>query len=129
MVEADKHQPEEQVELAMGNLLRGGVLLSATLVLLGAIIYLYRHGTEPAEHRVFRGEPAELRQVSAIVEDAWAFRGRSLIQLGLLVLIATPVARVTFTFFAFLHQRDYAYVLVTLIVLSILLYGLFGRHP
>jgi uncharacterized membrane protein len=48
-----------------------------------------------------------------------------LIQLGLLLLIATPVARVVFTVFAFFMERDYTYVAVSLLVLGILLLGFF----
>jgi uncharacterized membrane protein len=57
-----------------------------------------------------------------------AFQGGGLIQLGLLVLIATPVARVAFSFFAFLYERDWTYVFVTVLVLGLLLYSLFGGH-
>lgn len=56
-----------------------------------------------------------------------AFHGRGLIQLGLLLLIATPIARVTFSVFAFFYQRDGKYVVFTLIVLGLLLYSLLGR--
>jgi uncharacterized membrane protein len=51
-----------------------------------------------------------------------------MIQLGLLFLIATPVARVAFSVYAFMRERDKTYVIITLIVLAILLYSLFGRH-
>ena len=47
-------------------------------------------------------------------------RGRALIQLGLLLLIATPVARVAFSVFAFERQRDWTYVGITLFVLAVL---------
>ncbi|MGA2430426.1 MAG: DUF1634 domain-containing protein, partial [Candidatus Acidiferrum sp.] len=79
-------------------------------------------------YRVFAGEPAELRTISGIFHEALAFQGRGLIQLGLLVLIATPVARVAFSFFAFLYERDWTYVLVTVFVLGLLIYSLFGGH-
>jgi uncharacterized membrane protein len=66
--------------------------------------------------------------MSGIVKDALAFRGRGLIQLGLLLLIATPVARVAFSAVAFAIQRDRLYVAVTLIVLAVLIYSLTGGH-
>ena len=56
-------------------------------------------------------------------------RGRGLIQLGVLLLIATPVARVVFSAWAFARQRDWTYVLVTLFVLAVLLFGLFYGQP
>jgi len=79
-------------------------------------------------YRVFAGEPVELRTISGIFYEAWALHGRGLIQLGLLVLIATPVARVAFSLFAFLYERDWTYVFVTLLVLGLLVYSLFGGH-
>lgn len=57
----------------------------------------------------------------------FAGRGRGLIQLGLLILIATPVARVVFSVFAFAQQKDRLSVGVTLLVLAILRYSLLGR--
>lgn len=60
--------------------------------------------------------------------DALSFRSRGVIQLGLLLLIATPVARVVFSVFAFALQQDRTYVIVTLIVLAVLIYSLAGGH-
>ena len=53
-------------------------------------------------------------------------RGRGWIQLGLLVLIATPIARVAFCIVAFALEHDRLYVLFTVIVLIVLLYSLIG---
>ena len=47
-------------------------------------------------------------------------QGSGIIQMGLLLLIATPVARVVFSVFAFAVQRDSLYVAVTLVVLVVL---------
>ena len=90
-------------------------------------MYLARHPFPVIDYRVFQGEPENLRTVSGIFSEAKAFHGRGLIQLGLLVLIATPIARVTFSVFAFFYQRDWKYVVFTLIVLGLLLYSLLGR--
>jgi uncharacterized membrane protein len=110
----------------IGNLLRFGVMLSALIVLFGAVIYLLRHGHAPTEYRVFRGEPAGLRSVRGILREALALRGRGIIQLGLLFLIATPVARVAFSIFGFAEEKDRMYVVVASIVLLVLLYSLIG---
>lgn len=113
------------MEQFLGTLLRTGVMLSAALVLAGGMIYLDRHGAEETDLKVFQGEPAELRNVEGIVEAARHLRGRGIIQLGLLVLIATPVARVFFSAIGFGRERDWTYVVFTLIVLAVLLYSLF----
>jgi uncharacterized membrane protein len=116
---------DEQVEQILGNLLRIGVLAAAGVVAAGGVVYLARHGTEPADLHRFHSEPEELRSPWGIVAAALALRGRGVIQLGLLLLIATPVARVIFSVYAFARQRDFTYVVLTLIVLAILLYSLF----
>jgi len=114
------------VEEVIGTLLRTGVLLSAGIVLLGGVIYLARHGASPADYRVFRGEPAELRHIRGIAHEAASLRGRGIIQLGLLLLIATPVARVIFSIFGFAAEKDRLYVSFASVVLVILLYSLLG---
>src|SRR5271157_6143287 len=117
---------DHRIEVMIGNLLRAGVLLAASVVLLGAAIYLSLHAMEPTDFHTFRGEAAALRTVPAIVKGAAHFHGKSIIQLGLLLLIATPVARVAFSVVAFAIERDYLYVVLTLLVLAILTYSLMG---
>jgi uncharacterized membrane protein len=119
---------DQRLDELMGELLRTGVLLAALVVLVGGVVYLARHGMSVTNYQVFRGEPSELRTISGILHEALALRGRGLIQLGLLIFIATPIARVAFSFFAFLYQRDWLYVVVTLMVLGLLLYSLMGGH-
>ncbi|MBZ5596685.1 MAG: DUF1634 domain-containing protein [Acidobacteriia bacterium] len=115
---------DQRVEDIVAHLLRTGVLLSAAVVLCGAVIYLARHGHELADYRMFRGEPTDLRSISGIIGNAVGLRGRGIIQLGLLLLIATPVARVAFAVFGFAAEHDRMYVVFTLIVLAVLLYSL-----
>ncbi len=117
---------DRRIEVILGNLLRTGVLLSAAVVLCGAGIYLARHAHESANYRVFRGEPSDLRTISGVLHSIMHERGRSLIQLGLLLLIATPIARVVFSIVGFAIERDRMYVAFTLIVLAVLLYSLLG---
>ena len=120
---------EHQVEQFIGNLLRGGVLIAAVVVLLGGSVYLVRHGTALPFYASFQGEPEELRSIPGILAHVWALRGRGIIQLGLLLLIATPVARVLCAMVAFALQRDWLYVGVTAVVVSVLVYSLLGGHP
>lgn len=119
---------DEQMEQIIGNLLRIGAIIAAAMVLIGGVLYLIHYGTTLPDYRVFRGEPSDLRSLSGIVIDTLSLRSRGIIQLGLLLLIATPVARVVFSVFAFALQRDYTYVIVTLIVLGVLMYSLAGGH-
>ncbi len=131
MAEPKRGWGDVQIEQLLGNLLRAGVALAAAVVLLGGAVYLARHGGErrPDLSRFQRDESSPLRSPSGIVHEAMTFRGRGLIQLGLLLLIATPVARVVFSVFAFWRERDFTYVVLTLFVLGVLLYSLFHGGP
>jgi uncharacterized membrane protein len=123
----DSRVDSERMDTIIGNLLRTGVGLAAALVFTGGVIYLFRHGAETPGYAVFRGEPADLRTLTGILHDVQSLRGRGIIQLGLLVLIATPVARVAFLAYIFARQRDRLYTAVALSVLALLAYSLFGQ--
>lgn len=126
MVKTKSQFSEHQFEQFLGNLLRAGVSLSAIMVVVGGVLYLIRHGMEPPNYKVFQGEPAAFRVLPEIIQGAVSLqRRRSLIQLGLLVLIATPILRVAFSAYGFWRQGDRTYVIITSIVLGLLLYSLF----
>jgi uncharacterized membrane protein len=114
---------EKQFDTLRGTVLRTGVLISAAVVAWGGVVYLSDHAVFLPDYHVFRGEPADLRSVSGIISDAKTLGGRGLIQLGVLVLIATPIARVVFSVVGFARQRDWLYVGVTLVVLLLLIYS------
>jgi uncharacterized membrane protein len=116
---------DQRIEIIIGNLLRAGVMLSAAVVLFGGIIYLKHHGHETVNLRTFHGEPERLKSPKEIVQGTLQLSGSAIIQLGLLILIATPVARVAFSAVAFAIEGDYLYVGITLVVLAVLLYSLF----
>ena len=120
---------DQRMERFIGRLLQTGVLLSTVLVLAGTVVELSGHASLVPDYRVFRGEPTALRGFAGIARQALALDGRGLIQFGLLVLMATPVARVAFSVLAFLAERDLTYVVVTLVVLAVLAFSLFGAHP
>jgi uncharacterized membrane protein len=120
-----QQQLDQDLDRLLGNLLRIGVLLAATVVMAGGAAHLAEHGSEPARrYDDFGNQPEYLRHVVTVFEQAARGDGRAIIQLGILLLIATPIARVVFSVFAFFVQRDYLYVGVTIIVLVILLYSL-----
>lgn len=120
------HLNDHVIELALARLLQTGVGLAALVVLLGALRFLSIHGGEHPQYGTFSGEPEDLSRVDGIVHAAVALRGRGLIQLGLLILIATPVARVFFSLVAFVLERDRTYVILTAFVLLLLLASLTG---
>jgi uncharacterized membrane protein len=117
---------DQRIEIIIGRLLRSGVLLSAAVVIFGGIVYLLRHGHSIADYRIFHGDSSPLRTLPGILHSTLHFSGRGIIQFGLLLLIATPIARVIFSAVAFAIERDYLYVAFTLAVLAVLACSLLG---
>ncbi len=116
----------EEFEAIIGRILQIGVIAAATVVLIGGILYLARHPYILPEYHTFNQAAPYARSLSGIIANAMALRSYGIIQLGLLLLIATPIIRVIFSVIGFAIQRDVTYVVVTLIVLTVLLYGFIG---
>lgn len=117
-----------QIELLLSNLLRYGVFLASAVVLVGGILYLIRHGAEPVDYKYFLGEPDRFRSPMGVIEAASSGSSRGIIQLGLLLLIATPIVRVAISLLAFLWRRDFTYMAIASFVLLGLLYSLLGAY-
>jgi uncharacterized membrane protein len=109
-------------------LLQLGVLVAAAVVVIGGAGLLAQHGAAPADFHTFRGATEPLHDIGSILRGARQLDSRAIVQLGLVLLIATPVARVALTFVAFLVRRDRLYAALSLVVLMLLIYGLvWGR--
>jgi uncharacterized membrane protein len=115
---------DQQFEIFLGHLLRTGVIMAALIVFAGGIWFLAQSSGARKDYRTFRGVPAELSHVPQVFLGAVAWQPLAVIQLGILVLIATPVARVLFSMLGFALERDWMYVVITAIVLALLLYSL-----
>jgi len=117
---------DKDIQSLIGSVLRWGVLLSMAVVIIGGVIYLSRHQHEVLDYSKFKGEPDFTRNLSAIVHGIATLRGRAIIQFGIILLIATPITRVLFSAFGFLAEKDYLYVGITLVVLSIIMVSMLG---
>ena len=115
---------DRSIERTISVLLRAGVIISGLIVLAGGAYFLAAHGGEQANYHVFASQPAVDRIIGKIVAGAFAGRAPSLIQLGILALIATPVLRVAVSLIGFVVERDAKYVAITTLVLALLLYSL-----
>jgi uncharacterized membrane protein len=115
---------DQRLEILIGKLLRAGVLLAAAVVFAGGVFYLAQFHSARIDFHTFNEESASLRHVGGIVASAFHLHSEGLIQLGLLLLIATPVARVAFAIVGFYLERDRMYAIVSLIVLAVLVFSL-----
>jgi uncharacterized membrane protein len=116
---------DARMELIMGRLLQCGVLLSAAVVSMAGIMYMFAHVGEPSHYRVFIARPLRLRHPAALPSGLLSGNASAVIQLGILLLVATPVCRVLFAIVAFVLEGDRLYVIVSLLVLAVLLFGMF----
>ena len=123
-VSVERSEQEQRLELLIGRLLQAGVLLAALVVLIGGAMLLVQFGSATAAFSSFRGEPDQLRTLGGIVRAAFGGDSRGIVQLGLVLLIITPLARVALTLIAFVVEKDRIFVAITSFVLAILLYGL-----
>ncbi|MBP1618846.1 MAG: hypothetical protein H6Q14_2673 [Bacteroidetes bacterium] len=126
---------QREMDLYVGKLLRYGVFTACFITVLGGIIYVFQsHGMPDykpvsGHHDQFEGVVPYLRELNTIIPALLRFDGAAIIQLGVVVLIATPIIRVAFSAIVFLIERDYLYVAVTLIVLAVILLNMiFGLH-
>jgi len=116
---------DHAIEQFIGRVLQIGVLIAAAVTLAGGVLLLAKEGGTVPAFAPFKGQPSYLTSVNGIVQAVHAGRSEALVQLGILLLIAVPIVRVACTLVAFVLQRDKTYVLITLVVLGLLMYGLF----
>ncbi len=126
MMQETKQITDKDIQSLVGNLLRAGVYISMAIVILGGIIFLFDHGSEKIDYAVFDINKVSLKTVAAIFEEVITFKGVAIVQFGLLMLIFTPIARVIMAVVSFFIEKDYLYVLIGLIVLSIIMISLSG---
>lgn len=124
MAEEKKHWQDKDVEAALGNLLRWGVILSSVIVLIGGIIYLWRNGTSIPDYHSFHGLLLPFHSLTDVIKGIANGKGQAIIQLGVVLLIATPIARIAFSIVGFIKEKDRLYILIASIVLAIIITSL-----
>lgn len=121
---APSSSADQRLETAIGMMLRVGVTVSALIVVIGGILYLQHPGSAAADYTHFHSPPKEVLSVHGTMAGVAHGASVSIIQFGLLLLIATPVLRVLLALIGFLLERDKLYSFVSLAVLAILLFSL-----
>lgn len=116
---------DRRLEILIGRLLQTGVLIASIVVLTGGILYLRAHAHTLTDYRSFEPSAASLASPRTLIHGLATADPAAIIELGILLLIATPIARVAFAAIGFAVERDKLYVLVSLAVLAVLLLSLF----
>jgi uncharacterized membrane protein len=116
---------DREIDIRMARLLRAGVITAAVVMAVAGFIYLFITPEPRPDYSHFHPTVESFRSIPRIFRDAFHGNGAALIQVGTLLMIATPVARVAFAAYAFAREHDRMYVVISTIVLILLLYGLF----
>ena len=117
----------KKMQQLIGSTLRIGVMTACCIAVLGGAYYLLRHGSEPVpDYYKFHGEPSSLTSLSGIFGGLIHLKAANWIQLGVLVLMLTPITRILLSLFDFAHQRDWLYVTITMIVFLVILSNSLG---
>ncbi|MFC6263613.1 MULTISPECIES: DUF1634 domain-containing protein [Flavobacterium] len=113
---------EKDFQTIIGNLLRYGVWISLSVAFIGGIVYLMHHGNDIEDYSVFKENDRNIFEViSSVVNGVISGSGEFLIFFGIILLFLTPVFRVLLSLFSFLIEKDYLYVVITLIVILIII--------
>lgn len=113
------------IEHILGNILRIGVIIAASVVLIGAVFYLFRHGNEIPDYYSFVFNPFSVNDPIGLLKEVFDLKSLAIIKLGILLLVGTPILRVIISIIAFIYERDLMYVAFTLIVLVVLFFSFF----
>lgn len=115
---------QRSMELFIGKMLRVGVFTACGIALFGGLLYVMQNMGHRVDYADFSSSMA-VHNLSDIFSGLISFDPIAIIDLGLVILLATPVLRVVFSVVAFLLEKDYLYVVITLLVLFIILLNLF----
>ncbi len=116
---------DKDVQIILGTLLRVGVLVSTGIVLIGGVIFLIDSPHQTVSFENFKPEDTKFSSIAEILIGLKTFDGLAIIQFGVLMLIFTPIARVVFSIFSFLMEKDYMYVVIGIIVLCVIITSLY----
>lgn len=119
---------DTDMQVIIGWILRIGVVLSMVVVIVGGILFVYRHGNTIADYHVFKGVPYFIRGAGGIIQGILNFRGQAIIQAGIILLVLTPVIRVAFSAIGFFLEKDYLYTCITLLVFFIIMASMLTGH-
>ena len=117
----------DSMNIVIGNVLRVGVILSASIVMLGVIGLAISQGASVTSSllqypdSIHANVPTSL---AAFFNGLVALSPISWIELGVIVLMATPVSRVLISVLLFGSEKDRLYVLLTSVVLALLLFSM-----
>ncbi len=112
---------DTDLQAIIGNVLRYGVLLALSVALIGGIILLFTQSGETVDFATFTEKHDNIYIVfDNIIRGVAQGDGEAIIFLGVLLLFLTPALRLILSLISFFLERDWLYIIITLIVIGII---------
>lgn len=115
------------MQILISRTLRWGVTIAGILALIGGVCFFFQHGMEPLDTEKYTTfsytapqNPATTT-LEGIVQGSLQGQSESIIQLGVIALLLTPIMRIVLSFFDFVKQKDWLYAFITAVVLGMIL--------
>jgi uncharacterized membrane protein len=116
---------DKQLEISIARILRIGVLMAAIVVSTGGLIYLRNASRPMPDYSHFHATEPSLRTIVGILRGVSHIDAGSVIQFGILILIATPIMRVVLCIVGFARQQDKLYIAISTTVFIVLMFSFF----
>lgn len=112
---------DNNLQVVIGQLLRIGVIVSMAIVITGLMLFLAQYGRQIVNYQSFNESAVfDLRD---FYNRLCHFESTAIMDLGVMALIATPIARILFTFVGFWREKDRLYMLIAFLVLCVMLFS------
>ena len=124
--------PQNALNDTIGNILRTGVVLSSAVIAIGLVLTLVAPPPgmpETLQGTITANFGGPTMSHTALLTGIAQGSAVSVLQLGTLILLATPIVRVAASALLFFREKDMLYVGVTLLVLGMLLFAIFVIGP
>lgn len=120
------------LKILLSRTLRWGVSLACLTAMVGGVIYLLREGGQPFDVELYRHfsydavQPESYTTLSGIWAGFTSFTAVGWIQMGVLLLILTPILRIVISLFDFVTEHDWLYAAITAVVLAVIVMNSIG---
>lgn len=123
-----KNFTDVDLNRSVGNLLRLGVILSVAISIIGFVKLFLEGFKMPKNYSLLETGSSSEKLWGQFWESLCKGEGMAIIQLGILVLIFTPLMRIVFALIGYLKEKDYIYVIISSIVLAIMAISFFTGY-
>lgn len=128
-----KTAEKTDIQLLIARTLRWGVGIACALAVVGGAMYLWQHGGEPMKDYTHFPADAESSRTAyttleGIFSGVMGLTAVGWIQLGVVVLLLTPMMRVALSLVDFVKERDWLYAFITAVVLAVIIVNSIGGY-